>query len=596
MPPRSTGCYACRKRKIRCDEARPGCQRCSTHGIPCPGYRREDGVIQFEDQTDLTVQRVKGQCPAKAAADTRKAMGTSSPKANAATVLVRKRQGTSDLWLKAPSVQLVYSPELGRQQLHETFLSIYSPRMTGSKGVPLNFLHEIAHLAPFQPALMDSLDTLALAQIGSVHKDERVCSAAIGSYGKALRSLATAMTTAFAKGMNSYDDSILAAANLLVVCEFFDPIKTEGSGWFGHVAGVEQLSFAQGPRAPRSDIGLMLLLNARHSSSARSYLLRKADPYATPAWRLALHKLYQVDPRHRLFDLVIQVPGLLERYDGLNYAAALGLDEADALLADCERLEMDLRNYYLDLQAMEGSSLYTLAPIEKFKVFASVVSDRTLPTAFVFKDFILSWLHSQYWVAMHYLRTTMKALDEYRQDLDPGWQPGRTGVTSEELNEYVFDLCRCIPAMLEPEAGTQGHIGTFIPLAVILMSFRNRQNWRWLKWGLCVKENIYTKGLSQPQIKEESLPVARVHPRGESPFDHGASPITLDDLKDVDLSIDWGAKLPGMATAVSGSLVEEEDTLADDLELRLELDTRLVNQSYLPTEPYAMKFSPPTDA
>lgn len=481
----------------------------------------------------------------------------------------------------------MYSPELGRRQLHEIFLSIYSPRMPGSKGVPLNFLHDIVELAPSQPALMDSLDTLALAQIGSVHKDDRVCNAAVGTYGKALRSLATAMTAAMAKGVGACDDTLLAAANLLVVCEFFDPIKTEGTGWFGHIAGVEQLSFARGPRAARSDVGLMLLLNARHGSLARSYLLRKTDPYATPAWRLAVHKLYQLDPRQRLFDLTIQVPGLLERYDGLNYAAAVGLDDADALLADCELLEMDLRSYYLDLQAMEGSSLYTLAPIDSFKVFASVVPDRTLPTAFRFKDFMLGYLHSQYWVAMHYLRTTMKALDEYRQDLDPGWQPGRTGVTAEELNEYIFDLCRCMPAMVEPEAGTQGHIGTFLPLAVILMSFRNRQSWKWLKWGLCVKENIYTKGLSQPHIKEESLPVARVHPRGESPFDYGASPITLDDLEDVDLSIDWGSRLPGMATAVSGPVVEEEELLANDIELRLELDTRLVNNAYLPTQPYS---------
>ena len=399
-----------------------------------------------------------------------------------------------------------------------------------------------------------------------------------------------------AKGSSTCDDTILAAANLLVVCEFFDPIKTEGTGWFGHIAGVELLSFARGPRAARSDIGLMLLTNARHGSLARSYLLRKTDPYATPAWRLAVHKLYEIDPRHRLFDLTVQVPGLLERYDGLNYSATLGLDEADALLADCERLEMDLRSYYLDLQSREGSSLYTLAPIDTFKVFASVVSDRTLPTAYRFDDFVLGYIHSQYWVAMHYLRTTMKALDDYRQDLDPDWQPGRTGVTSEELNEYIFDLCRCLPTMVEPETGTQGHIGTFLPLAVILMSFRNRQNWKWLKWSLCVKENIYTKGLSQPHIKEENLPVARVHPRGDSPFDHGASPITLDDLKDVDLSIDWGSRLPGMATAVSGLVVDEEQSLADDIELRLELDTRLINNSYAPTQQNGSAFSPVTNA
>ncbi|RZA15489.1 MAG: Zn(II)2Cys6 transcription factor [Proteobacteria bacterium] len=39
MPVRSAGCFQCRKRKIRCDEKRPGCDRCKTHGVSCPGYR-----------------------------------------------------------------------------------------------------------------------------------------------------------------------------------------------------------------------------------------------------------------------------------------------------------------------------------------------------------------------------------------------------------------------------------------------------------------------------------------------------------------------------------------------------------------------------
>ncbi|RMZ78692.1 hypothetical protein DV737_g3731, partial [Chaetothyriales sp. CBS 132003] len=34
----STGCATCRKRKIKCDEARPGCRRCAQIRKPCPGY------------------------------------------------------------------------------------------------------------------------------------------------------------------------------------------------------------------------------------------------------------------------------------------------------------------------------------------------------------------------------------------------------------------------------------------------------------------------------------------------------------------------------------------------------------------------------
>ncbi|KAJ5215620.1 transcriptional regulator family: Fungal Specific TF [Penicillium cinerascens] len=43
----STGCYLCRKRKIKCDEERPGCRNCATYGRPCPGYR-PDAIFRNE--------------------------------------------------------------------------------------------------------------------------------------------------------------------------------------------------------------------------------------------------------------------------------------------------------------------------------------------------------------------------------------------------------------------------------------------------------------------------------------------------------------------------------------------------------------------
>ncbi|KAF3402662.1 hypothetical protein DPV78_003484 [Talaromyces pinophilus] len=33
-----TGCYTCRRRKVKCDEAKPGCRACSQLGLQCEGY------------------------------------------------------------------------------------------------------------------------------------------------------------------------------------------------------------------------------------------------------------------------------------------------------------------------------------------------------------------------------------------------------------------------------------------------------------------------------------------------------------------------------------------------------------------------------
>ncbi|KAJ6000336.1 hypothetical protein N7481_000745, partial [Penicillium waksmanii] len=32
------GCWTCKKKRIQCDEARPGCQKCITRGLTCEGY------------------------------------------------------------------------------------------------------------------------------------------------------------------------------------------------------------------------------------------------------------------------------------------------------------------------------------------------------------------------------------------------------------------------------------------------------------------------------------------------------------------------------------------------------------------------------
>lgn len=32
------GCWTCKKKRIQCDEGRPGCQRCIERGITCEGY------------------------------------------------------------------------------------------------------------------------------------------------------------------------------------------------------------------------------------------------------------------------------------------------------------------------------------------------------------------------------------------------------------------------------------------------------------------------------------------------------------------------------------------------------------------------------
>jgi hypothetical protein len=559
MPPRSTGCFQCRKRKVRCDEAWPGCERCAKHGVPCPGYRREKGGLEFEDQTVLTARKAKASYVQKEQGVLVLKESASSYGSSRSTpeLVVQQHEGNRhafQTWSVMMPLSTLVSPAANQAQLYDKWLDIYTPKTAGMQGMHFDYLREAIDMAESEPALRDGLNTLALVQVGHASNDERLLAAAVPSYGKALASLAYAVS----KATSVCDNTVLAAASLLVICEFYDKIKTQGMSWFGHVQGTQQLLLARGPDSLDTALSLMLFCNARHSSLARSFLLRKGDSYDSPAWRAAAFRAPVNDWSVRLFDAIIRVPRHLQRSDELETDSPTALEAIRDLLFDCESLEAELREWYSDFHIslrMHGIEPYITVPVEEFKAFAGYVSDRTLTTCYRFNNFMSGYLHSQYWIAMHYLRSTIKELREQRQSLDVSFQqsPGHTttnstdylsAVTDEELNGYVFDLCRSIPHFVEPSSGTQGHIGVFLPLAVILMHFRSRANWKWCLWGVNVKENVFHMGLRQPHVQEKDLPVSIVRPRTGA----GLSPFPNNDLP----QCEYGDELKPYAADLAG--------------------------------------------
>ena len=528
MPVRSTGCLQCRKRRVKCDEAWPACQRCAKHGVPCPGYSREKSGLEFKDQTVLTARKAKASYGDKNALVLKRSPNSSS---RSTPEVVFVGQDASRLafqdWSAMMPISMFVSPAANQAQLYDKWLDIYTPRTCG-QGMHFDYLRGAIELAETEPALRDGLNTLALVQVGHAAKDERLLAASVPSYGRALASLAYAVS----KATSVRDNTVLAAASLLVVCEFYDQIKTQGMSWFGHVQGTQQLLLARGPDSLDTDLSLMLFCNARFASMARSFLTRKGDAYDSPAWRAAAYRAPARDWSVPLFDAVIRVPRCVQRSDELDLGSPDALSAIRDLLFDCESLEAELRDWHTEFCSSvrrAGHEPYEIKDVEDFRTFASFVSDRTLTTCYRFRDFLAGYLFSQYWIAMHYLRSVIKDLREQRQSLDASLQCSAdylSAVTDEELNGYVFDLCRSIPHFVEPTSGTQGHIGIFLPLAVILMHFRSRGNWKWCLWGLNVKDNVFSMGLRQPHVQGKDLPVEIVRPRaGLSPFpDHDDQP------------------------------------------------------------------------
>ncbi|KAM0292874.1 hypothetical protein ACHAQK_003187 [Fusarium lateritium] len=54
----SKDCHLCRSRRVKCDLARPSCQRCIKYGAECPGYRDEQELV-FRNANPTTVKKRK---------------------------------------------------------------------------------------------------------------------------------------------------------------------------------------------------------------------------------------------------------------------------------------------------------------------------------------------------------------------------------------------------------------------------------------------------------------------------------------------------------------------------------------------------------
>ena len=530
MPTRSSGCATCRKRKIRCDESRPRCQRCATHGVSCPGYRTEKpGGLEFKDQTSVTVTKAKEQYKTKALNDstspwkitTSRPSLPSSPDSNdgATTNSISiQTQGTSlipvdegltqnqCLVLSDPnsaSPIFLPSPELERARLYGEFISTYLPHTAeGAQHGHFSFFQTIALKRSEQPALQQALDALSSVQVGSLYKDKGLLKQAVGKYATALSSLGNSIK----RGDFMHDDDVLAAVTVMAACELYEDIASMGEGWANHVKGSNQLVALRGTESLQSELALLLYSNMRHGSLCHALIQRKAPFMAAPEWRKVAFRVPRAirDSSTLFYDIAIQIPGLLERHDNIDFDSPSALSDIDEILADSDELETKLRDWFAGWQArsvLDGRTIHELHPIADFPTFCALCPDRTFTHAYTFPDFLVAYLHSLHWMAMHFLRSNTQSLHKQRHMLLVNWYPSDDEVVpEEELLGYCLDLCQCMPFFVEPISSSTGSIGIFLPLRCCALYFTAHGHWRWLKWIGSVRNSVFVHGLAPPNV------------------------------------------------------------------------------------------------
>lgn len=236
MAPRSTGCLNCRKRKIKCDEARPGCKKCQIHNTPCPGYRglQPDG-LEWRDETATITQRVERGRRSGSNSDSDSSSSSSSGSSGDGSngsgtetaITPVRSQGIRCKVIPPVSVvpQAIFSAATNRAQMFSVSMRLYRPDT-------LDDQPKRAHISDFSvlqktinskssPALLAAVDTLSLLQLGVSYQDDAFFLHARRRYGQAL----SALVVALGKPDVLANNDVLGAMKLLEFCEVSGSLK-----------------------------------------------------------------------------------------------------------------------------------------------------------------------------------------------------------------------------------------------------------------------------------------------------------------------------------------------------------------------------------
>ncbi|KAG6001006.1 hypothetical protein E4U21_004784 [Claviceps maximensis] len=90
----SQDCHLCRRRRVKCDLSRPGCQRCVKYGVDCPGYRDQHELV-FRNANPMAVQKRKKRTSVKIEERERRNTKSSSKPQSSSSSSSRRKSSSS---------------------------------------------------------------------------------------------------------------------------------------------------------------------------------------------------------------------------------------------------------------------------------------------------------------------------------------------------------------------------------------------------------------------------------------------------------------------------------------------------------------------
>ncbi|PYI07727.1 hypothetical protein BO78DRAFT_365988 [Aspergillus sclerotiicarbonarius CBS 121057] len=236
----STGCYVCRRRKVKCDGARPACQRCITQHRQCTGYPDAFAFRQYKTTKDPQPGKAVTRKRAKKAAE-------SDQPTSGATSPSLMEQGETDTRLvptkspsRPPSPPAAITPCLEWQSLCYFFHQHVMPTQKSPCEGHLEFLPELYQEKGNDPCLRHAVLSVSYLSLFNTARVNELYVNARKHYGIALKSLTTALNS---KETSTQDETFAAA---LFLSMFIDLGGERQGAVNPHIPGICSLMHLRG--------------------------------------------------------------------------------------------------------------------------------------------------------------------------------------------------------------------------------------------------------------------------------------------------------------------------------------------------------------
>ncbi|KAH8700107.1 hypothetical protein BGW36DRAFT_292557 [Talaromyces proteolyticus] len=396
-------CLTCQQRKIKCDRRKPTCERCEKAGFQCEGYPVEPFVLvvpttEIGKSNKVTLKRIRNRH-------------------NVDVPEGKQRE------LCSPSLtgSINMAPE-NRMQVLSYFLEKYMPAsMTSYRTfeTPSSWIRGLPNLLGRWEILDTALTALCLAYISDSSHNNAYMQESQRFYSAVLRRLGSLPLDS----MKSANDGVLATTMIMAMYELFHCTYQGLHGWMFHVKGACRLLELRGPPSQALPLNLSLYSRVRITAIWDAYGTRKPLFLARPEWQGLSDT-----PHDNLLDLLVYIPGLLERLDSIatkteeslqfgNYK--IDLLAIDDLLSCWLAISHRLTNWYSDFESEEFGGLFKTGPLQLQShpyLDNNTKLHAVFPQVITFRDAYIAQIMLLYWFGETIIHTAMTKLYKIKEN------------------------------------------------------------------------------------------------------------------------------------------------------------------------------------